>query len=151
MQSLFSLSPGVLTIRAVQEAMRHQSVEYIFPFSSHTFETDLNFIVLSNGKQSTFFQVIIIARFFHRFIDDHLQTNLNIPMQLNVSNAQAGIYKSPADIKLPSTDKLAQFRQLAGGAKVGNINVGEAVGKVSWFFHQLDLLNHLSSTWKKTS
>ena len=50
-------SPGVTTIRAVQEMMKHQTVEYIFPFSNYTFETDVNFIVLANGKQSTFFKV----------------------------------------------------------------------------------------------
>jgi len=105
---------GVMTIRAVQEMMRHQTLEYIFPFSSHTFETDINLFILANGKQSTFFK-----------------TNLNIPMRLNFSNTEAGrsTYKSLADIKLPSTEKLAQFRHLVGGARVGMVNIGEATGK----------------------
>lgn len=59
-QEVFFLlvNPGVMNLRAAQATMRNQSLEYIFPFSSYTFETDINFIVLANGKKSTFFEVI---------------------------------------------------------------------------------------------
>jgi len=102
-----------MTIRAVQETMRQQSVEYIFPFSRHTFETDITFIVLANGKQSTLFK-----------------TDLNIPLRLNTSGTDAAkvIYKPLADIKLPPPEKLAQFRQLVSGAKVGSVYIGKAAG-----------------------
>lgn len=133
--------PGVMTIRAVQETMRHQTLEYIFPFSSYTFETDINFIVLANGKQSTFFEVIINAKgLFGKLTFDHLQTSLNIPLRLNISDTRS-IYKSSANIKLPPPDKLAQFRQLVGGAKVGSVTIGEATGEVSFDLpHRLDFL-----------
>jgi hypothetical protein len=126
------LSPGVTTIRAVQEMMTHQSVEYIFPFSNYTFETDVNFIVLANGKQSTFFKVTINFKLSGKLTNDQLKTNLNIPLQLNTSGPEAArsIYKSPAGVNQPPSDKLAQFRQLVGGAKVGKVKIGEAAGKV---------------------
>ncbi|KAF8718540.1 hypothetical protein AX14_011788, partial [Amanita brunnescens Koide BX004] len=47
---------ALLNIRAVQEVLDSQSLQYIFPYSSFSFDTDLNFILLAEGRKSTFFQ-----------------------------------------------------------------------------------------------
>jgi hypothetical protein len=48
---------GVMNLRALQEMMNGQTLEYIFPFSRFAFQTDVAFLILSEGKKSTFFQV----------------------------------------------------------------------------------------------
>lgn len=49
---------GIQNLRSIQETMQTQSLDYRFPFSStFSFETDLNFIITTQGKKSTFFQV----------------------------------------------------------------------------------------------
>ena len=51
-------APGIQNLRSIQETMQTQSLDYRFPFSStFNFETDLNFIITTQGKKSTFFQV----------------------------------------------------------------------------------------------
>jgi hypothetical protein len=49
-----------MNVRAIQDVMNSQTVEYIFPFSSKfTFHTDLSMIVVSEGRKSTLFQVTL--------------------------------------------------------------------------------------------
>lgn len=49
---------GIMNVRAIQDVMNSQTVEYIFPFSSKfTFYTDLSMIVVSEGGKSPLFQV----------------------------------------------------------------------------------------------
>jgi hypothetical protein len=51
---------GIMNIRAIQDVMNSQTLEYIFPFSSKfRFNTDISVIVVSEGRKSTFFQVIL--------------------------------------------------------------------------------------------
>ncbi|KAF7338574.1 Mini-chromosome maintenance complex-binding protein [Mycena venus] len=50
---------GLMNLRALQEMMTNQTLEYIFPFSRFTFDTDVGFLVLSEGRKSTFFQTHI--------------------------------------------------------------------------------------------
>lgn len=52
-------------------------------------------------------------------------------MKGSIAEAKNRLYKPLSEITLPSADKLSQFRQLVGGAKVGNVTIGEATGKVS--------------------
>ena len=48
-----------MNVRAIQDVMNSQTVEYIFPFSStFTFHTDLSMIVVSEGRKSALFQVM---------------------------------------------------------------------------------------------
>ena len=54
---LIPVESALLNIRAVQEVLDSQSLQYIFPYSSFSFDTDLNFILLAEGRKSTFFQV----------------------------------------------------------------------------------------------
>lgn len=51
------LNVGVMSIRSVQQMMNHQTLEYVFPFSGFEFETDVNVIITTEGRQSTFFEV----------------------------------------------------------------------------------------------
>jgi hypothetical protein len=46
-----------MNIRAAQEMMKSQTLDYVFPYSGFQFETDVSFIVTTEGKKSTFFQV----------------------------------------------------------------------------------------------
>ncbi|KAF8964094.1 putative alanine racemase-domain-containing protein [Flammula alnicola] len=106
-------SKGVMNIRAAQEMMKSQTLEYVFPYSSFQFETDVNFLITTEGKQSTFFQ-----------------TDVNVPLRpVDLSNVQESLYKSATAISLPPPDKLLQFRQLVGGAKIGNVTVADAMGQ----------------------
>ncbi len=41
----------------MQEMMSSQTLQYAFPFSLYSFETDVVFIVLSEGNKSAFFPV----------------------------------------------------------------------------------------------
>lgn len=56
-QILNSLFLGLSNVRTIQEAIASQILEYAFPFSGYRFETDLIFIVLTEGRKSTFFEV----------------------------------------------------------------------------------------------
>ncbi|KAJ7070358.1 putative alanine racemase-domain-containing protein [Mycena belliarum] len=100
---------GIMNLRAMQEMMSTQTLEYAFPFSRFTFQTDVVFLILSQGKKSTFFQ-----------------TNLNLPLR---PNNKGELYSSPSKTKLPAPETLMMFRNLVGGAKTGNVSVGEKVAE----------------------
>ncbi|KAJ6618233.1 putative alanine racemase-domain-containing protein [Mycena sp. CBHHK59/15] len=104
---------GILNLRAMQDMMAGQTLEYIFPFSRFAFQTDVAFLVLSEGKKSTFFQ-----------------TNVNVPLQLTTIGE---LYNPPEKVKIPPHEVLAMFRDLVGGAKMGSVTVGEPVAeRTSW-------------------
>ncbi|KII88881.1 hypothetical protein PLICRDRAFT_109472 [Plicaturopsis crispa FD-325 SS-3] len=100
---------GIMNVRAMQEVMTNQSLAYIFPFSQFSFPTDSTFIVLAEGKKSAFFQ-----------------TNITLPLQPQEGTQ---LYKSKAELKMPSAEKLASFRALVLGAKSGNVQMGEDASK----------------------
>ncbi|KAF7295174.1 hypothetical protein MIND_01056200 [Mycena indigotica] len=100
---------GVMNIRALQVAMTSQTLDYVFPFSRFSFETDIAFLVLAEGRKSTFFQ-----------------THSTVPLQHDTSS---NLYGPAESINLPSLQKLALFRQLVGGAKIGNVTVEQAVAE----------------------
>ncbi|CAA7267982.1 unnamed protein product [Cyclocybe aegerita] len=109
---------GVMNIHSVQEMMRDQILDYIFPFSSFRFDTDCSFVIVTEGKKSTFFKACI-------------QTNINVLLRpvLPVDRARQALYKSSDLISLPPPDKLSQFRRLVGGSKIGQVTIGESTGK----------------------
>lgn len=41
---------GVRNVQALTNIVQHQTLEYQFPFSAFSFETDLNVVVVSRGK-----------------------------------------------------------------------------------------------------
>ncbi|EGN96137.1 hypothetical protein SERLA73DRAFT_185710 [Serpula lacrymans var. lacrymans S7.3] len=96
---------GVMNVKAVQEVMNAQSLEYVFPYSRFSFQTDMTFIVLSEGRKSAFFQ-----------------TSINIPLQIISSE---NVYRAKDQIKMPATDELIAFRRLVAGAKAGNVQVAD--------------------------
>ncbi|KAJ7470418.1 putative alanine racemase-domain-containing protein [Mycena latifolia] len=98
---------GVMNLRALQEMMTGQTLEYAFPFSRFAFQTDVAFLILSEGKKSTFFQ-----------------TNINLPLQPNKAGE---LYKE--EVTLPSPETLAIFRDLVGGAKIGSVTIGDSVAE----------------------
>jgi hypothetical protein len=48
---------GLANVRAVQDAIGAQTLQYAFPFSAFAFPTDLAFAVLAPGRASAFFKV----------------------------------------------------------------------------------------------
>lgn len=115
--------------------MKSQTLDYVFPYSSFHFETDVSFVILTEGKKSTFFQVRMhqACSTGQNLKLSGLQTDVTVSLQQASSDDPSGKFYKPADaIKLPPPEKLLQFRQLIGGAKVGNVVVGEATGKVSF-------------------
>ncbi|PPQ66893.1 hypothetical protein CVT26_009833 [Gymnopilus dilepis] len=104
---------GVKNIHATQEMMTDQTISYMFPFSKFQFETDVNFVVTTEGTKSTFFR-----------------TDLNVPFSpTTLGNLRKALYRPREAVVFPSAEKLSQFRQLVGGSKIGHVNLGEHLGK----------------------
>lgn len=91
--------------------MNSQTLDYTFPFSRFTFETDISTIVLVEGRKSTFFE-----------------TSLNIPLQSTVGR---NLYRSKEEVAWPSPGKLAVFRSYIKACKaaIGKVRVSEATSK----------------------
>jgi hypothetical protein len=53
------LGKGLLNLRAIQDMINGQTLDYVFPFSRFTFPTDVSFLVLAQGQKSAFFQVLV--------------------------------------------------------------------------------------------
>lgn len=66
------LNVGVMNIRSVQQMMNYQTLEYIFPFSGFEFETDVNVIITTEGRKSTFFEVIELTGVFFECYNSRL-------------------------------------------------------------------------------
>ncbi|KAJ3539106.1 hypothetical protein NMY22_g4880 [Coprinellus aureogranulatus] len=97
---------GIYNLRTVQETLANQTLDYVFPFSQFSFETDINFIVLASGRKSAFFK-----------------TQLDIPLQ---GTANPGLYIADnAQVQTPSPQVLSEFRKLIGGAKIANVTLDE--------------------------
>ncbi|KAJ2916057.1 hypothetical protein MD484_g4390, partial [Candolleomyces efflorescens] len=97
------LPQGVLNLRTVQDAIAYQTVDYVFPFSRFSFETDISFLVLSGGSSSPFFKVPVRAQ-----TEDHRE----------------GLYAQDGHrIRLPSPELLSEFRKLIGGAKIASVTL----------------------------
>ncbi|KAI0362760.1 hypothetical protein OH77DRAFT_1585098 [Trametes cingulata] len=98
---------GVMNVRALQDVMDAQTLPYVFPYSQFSFPTDITCIVLSEGRKSTFFK-----------------TDLNVPLRAPTTpGAVAALYKPADEVKLPPAEKLAAFRDLVVGARVGKVQV----------------------------
>lgn len=122
--------PGIMNIRAAQEMMDTQMLEYIFPYSRFGFETDVAFVILTEGRKSAFFRVLKFRSIVHvekNTDHDSKKTSINIPLKLV---SEGDLYKPADAITLPSEEKLELFRRLIGGAKVGRISIGEGAAEV---------------------
>jgi len=104
---------ALLNIRAMQEVLDSQSLQYIFPYSSFSFDTDLNFILLAEGRKSTFFQ-----------------THFNVPFRpasdVPLDELKTRLYKPRDSLSIPPSEKLAKFRQLVCSAKIGNLSLKQS-------------------------
>lgn len=124
-----------MNIRAVQEVMNAQTLEYSFPFSKFSFSTDIVTIVLCDGRKSAFFQVIQISAFI--IIPSHLltplprQTGFTVPLETKPL-LKDNLYKPRDQIKIPDTVKLAAYRSFLAAAKCcfGTVQVAEETSRV---------------------
>lgn len=129
-----------MNLRATQEMISNQNLEYVFPFSRYTFQTDAAFIVVCEGSKSAFFEVG--CSLYHRYsVLRPIQTSTNVPVRVaseNVSN----MYKLQDEIRLPSPETLEAFRALVGGSKIGNVTVSEESAQVGaeTVFHRTHFL-----------
>ncbi|TFK99027.1 hypothetical protein BDV98DRAFT_533420 [Pterulicium gracile] len=103
---------GISNLAAVQKMMTSQALDYTFPFSSFTFETDVASVVLASGSKSAFFK-----------------TDTTIPLLPTTTTPD--LYKPATEITLPDEETLASFRALVRGAKArtGGIGIGADVSK----------------------
>ncbi|KAL0947281.1 hypothetical protein HGRIS_013401 [Hohenbuehelia grisea] len=105
---------GIMNLRAIQEIMNGQAVDYVFPFSKFSFPTDIVCITISEGRKSTFFQ-----------------TSINVPLKPSSKEAEIvqRLYQAPDRLKVPHADKLEMFRGLIGGAKIGKVTINDNVAE----------------------
>ncbi|KAF4615096.1 hypothetical protein D9613_002856 [Agrocybe pediades] len=107
------LEQGAKNFLSIQEMMKSQTIDYVYPFSNFSFETDLNFLVTTEGKKSTFFK-----------------TDVNIPLRPTRSSGLVEeLYKPIQSIRLPPQEKISRFRQLVGGSKIGNSVLAESLSQ----------------------
>ncbi|KAF7304631.1 hypothetical protein MKEN_01177000 [Mycena kentingensis (nom. inval.)] len=100
---------GMQNLQALQNAMSSQTLDYVFPFSRFSFHTDISFVVLAEGRKSTFFQ-----------------THNIVPFKAETADL---LYGPVASVQLPSEEKLALFRELVGGARLGKVTVDDDVAE----------------------
>nr|GAT58009.1 predicted protein [Mycena chlorophos] len=100
---------GLTNIRALQDAISSQTLDYVFPFSRFSFQTDMAFVILSEGRKSAFFQ-----------------THNTVPLRCETPEQ---LYGPPELVQLPSPEKLSAFRRLVGGAKIGTVGVDDDVAE----------------------
>jgi len=103
------LEKGVRNVQALQEVMKFQTLHYNFPFSQFSFPTELNFIVLSEGKKSAL-----------------CETSIVIPLQ---PAASADLFKPKESVNMPPPQTLTAFRELIAGSKCGRVTVGDEVSQ----------------------
>jgi hypothetical protein len=98
----------------LQSAISTQTLVYSFPYSSFSFNIDLNFAVLTSGKKSAFLKTDIVVR-------------------LKDGVTPSSLYKEPKDIPLPSKEKLDSFRDYIVACRKLAVTLDEEVGKVMRF------------------
>ncbi|KAJ3855237.1 mini-chromosome maintenance replisome factor-domain-containing protein [Lentinula lateritia] len=107
---------GVRNLRALQEVIRNQTLEYVFPYSVFRFETDIGCIVCTEGKRSA-------------LVETHTTIPLRPADSLSTSELQQRLYKSPDELNLPPIEKMEAWRKLIG-VPVGGIGVSNAAAEL---------------------
>ncbi|KAJ3923431.1 hypothetical protein F5877DRAFT_31480 [Lentinula edodes] len=107
---------GVRNLRALQEVIRNQTLEYVFPYSVFRFETDIGCIVCTEGKKSA-------------LVETHTTIPLRPADSLSISELQKRLYKLPDELNLPPIEKLEAWRKLIG-VPVGGIGVSNAAAEL---------------------
>ncbi|KZT26349.1 hypothetical protein NEOLEDRAFT_1113066 [Neolentinus lepideus HHB14362 ss-1] len=103
------LEKGVANVVAAQNAMSSQTILYAFPFSQFSFNTDMNFVVMTEGSKSAFFKTDII-----------------LPVR---SQSASDYYRAEGDI-LQSPPLLAIFRHYLYHVKNVSVRVGKQMSEV---------------------
>jgi hypothetical protein len=108
---------GLKNLDALQNAISTQRLSYVFPYSSFSFDLDLNFLILAQGKKSPF-----------------LTTDINIPLRASNTTGATKLgqilYKADNEVRLPSKPMLESFRWYIQQAKRTKVSVGAEVAKV---------------------
>ncbi|KXN90462.1 Mini-chromosome maintenance complex-binding protein [Leucoagaricus sp. SymC.cos] len=123
------LDRGIQNLRAVQGVMTGQTLDYAFPFSQFSFQTDISFVVLTEGKKCAFFQ-----------------TSVNIPLK-GIEGRNDDLYKPLDQIKFPSEETLNQWRSLVGGSRVGKVTVTDQTAE----YIQNDFVKERKTTTTKSN
>ncbi|KAK9896561.1 hypothetical protein P389DRAFT_171824 [Cystobasidium minutum MCA 4210] len=93
---------GVKNIQALATVVKDQTLAYVFPFSSFTFETDLNVIIVSKGKSLLPLDCVVHVR-----------------PSSNPSNATSA----------PSEDQLSAWQDLLASSSGSRFEIPEAVSE----------------------
>ncbi|KAJ3783179.1 hypothetical protein GGU10DRAFT_405228 [Lentinula aff. detonsa] len=94
---------SIRNLRALQEVIHHQPLEYVFPYSGFRFEIDTGFIVCTEGKKS------VLA-------ETHITIPLKPAKSWTSAELQQRLYKPSTEIQLPPSNKLEAWWKLVGGA-----------------------------------
>jgi hypothetical protein len=111
--------PGVRNLRDIQEVMNNQSLRYAFSFGRFSFDTEIGFILLAEGRQSPFFTVGSPRTHLGTLWSDqrpHSQTDISLPLQPQ-SKDVIRLYKDEREIRMPDQPRLDAFRNLLFGAR----------------------------------
>ncbi|KAJ7716661.1 hypothetical protein DFH07DRAFT_862016 [Mycena maculata] len=123
---------GLANLRALQEVLTSQSLDYVFPFSRFAFETDVVGLVTAEGEGGALVQTSTTVPLVPSTssnaasdIEDRIGAlSLSDPASANKLYAASG-----EEMQLPPPAKFAAFRALLGGAKAGGVKIGEGVGE----------------------
>lgn len=112
------VASGVCSLKDVQDAMSNQNLRYAFPFSQFSFNTEIGFILLAEGRRSPFFMVGPPHGRTHPTVSLTLalQTDISLPLQPQ-SKDTVPLYKSESEIRMPDQEKLDAFRNLLASAR----------------------------------
>ena len=107
------------SLKDVQDVMNNQQLRYVFPFSQFSFNTEIGFILLAEGRRSPFFTVESPYVRTRPTISPVLilQTDISLPLKPQ-SRDTASLYKSEYEIKLPDQEQLDAFRNLLTDARL---------------------------------
>lgn len=110
---------GVRSLEDVQNAMSNQSLRYVFPFSQFSFNTDIGFLLLVEGRQSPFFavgsptSVFILPPISLAHIQ---QTDISLPFRPQNGDITQ-LYKHEPEVKMPEHGHVDVFRNFLSGAR----------------------------------
>ena len=120
------------SLRDVQDVMSNQNLRYAFPFSQFSFNTEIGFVLLVEGRRSPFFTVGTPFQRTRPMILPILilQTDVSLPLQ-PLSKDTTTLYKSNSEINIPGKERLDAFRNLLFGARQREkLRIPEQLAKV---------------------
>lgn len=98
--------------------MGNQNLRYAFPFSQFSFNTEINFILLVDGRRSPFFTVIFSNGRIRSTISPKPSSQTDISLPLRPQTEDTGpLYKDESEIKMPNQGQLDTFRNLLTSAR----------------------------------